>query len=1666
MANERDGNLGQLSGPPITISAHIRPQPDNSWFEVTVLRTHKLPRLETLWGKERRFYVTVTDGTITKKTTTVRSVEQAVEWNEGLDAFAVFPSTHITLSLYARRSIVGKDVLIGTHEIPLESQNEISFTLSNVDTSQPVTLYLTTNLSVNSRSTATHNNPITTQVGNFLATELTADTSVAPNSTEPMVSSTTERDDISIGNGTHDPPMAEMLPENALRGADDAVGVMNLYTTWQDAVGRIKWVMDTLSTVADLNPYAKMAWGILSMIPQTFLSQVQRDENIQALLITIHDAFDFAEEAGPLKNIESHSKQADILKLMLQHVCHCSDFIQSYAQDMQFWKRWLKNIGSPSDDKIAKLCDKLVQLRKAFLDHATVATEIKVLQILDHVDTLSKQISDLDLDGKMSEIPYKQSGMEADYLWGTRTDFLDYIVKWVDDPGSKRALVLFGQAGTGKSSIAHEIARRFRVMNRLSSYFIFLRGERSKHEDYLLFTTILHDLSNRYPSFKNALGKAIRDNKPLRAAKDYHTLFESLLLQPLKDIHTVGPILIIIDALDESGDATGRDGLHTFLAKNLAKLPPNFRILITSRPEVDIMLPFANASGKPYEIIHMDDSKLAARTKDDILIYLQEKLPMDTFRKHGNELAEKAEGLFQWAAVACGYINYPPRGLTKNDCIRALLKLSADHEELGQKLGPLYDLYKQVLEGYFESPIVRRRFQSVMGQLLAAFEPLSISSLTALRQYPLDDPDDDDSVVVIVRQLGSLLSNVTLADQTLPIVPLHTSFRDFLTDKKMADSFYHIDLGQAHRQLAHSCLGLMLHDLQFNICKLESSHLPNSKIPDLDTRINAYIPPALFYACCFWDDHLERLGFEQDLLVKLRSLFEEKFLFWLEVLSLKNFVAYATPALSTLQKWLASDQHHEAFSDEVKTFQELVIDASAFLRYFGMVIAKSAPHIYVSALPFAPLSSQVSRHYSSMFTNTLSVKLGQLSHWPAMEMVIPAGEQRICSVAFSQDGQRIVSGSSDKSVCIWNATTGVMEVRFTGHSDDVYSVAFSQDGRWIVSGSSDGTIRVWNATTGVMEGSPLIGHTGRVRCVAFSQDGQRIVSGSSDKSVRIWNATTGVMEGRPFTGHIGGVHSVAFSQDGQWIVSGSDDRTVCVWNARTGVMEGRPLTGHTDWVHSVTFSQDGQRIVSGSADSTICVWNARTGVMEGRPFTGHTEPINSVAFSQDGQWIVSGSDDQTIRVWNARTGVMEGRPFTGHTDWVHCVAFSQDGQRIVSGSSDATIRVWNATTRVMEGSPFFGYTDDVYSVAFSQDGQQIVSGSSDGAIRVWNTATGVMEGGPFTGHTHTVGSVALSQDGQRIVSGSHDWTICVWNVTTGLMEGRPLAGHTHMVCSVAFSQDGQWIASGSADGTICVWNTTMGVMEGSPFTGHTDWVHSVAFSWDGQWIVSGSADRTVCVWNARTGVMEGSPFTGHTDSVISVTFSQDGQWIVSASIDRTVRVWNTRTGVMEGRPLTGHTNWVRSVAFSQDGQQIVSGSDDGKICVWNSRTGVMEGRPLTGHTGHICSVAFLQDGQQIISGSKDGTICLWNTMRGKMAIAEPTGFTDQSRINSEGWIHGSEDELLVWIPNIHRVSLHRPSTLRVIGGHETCLDLSKFVHGPKWATCYNNQNIELEFSDN
>jgi WD40 repeat protein/energy-coupling factor transporter ATP-binding protein EcfA2 len=552
----------------------------------------------------------------------------------------------------------------------------------------------------------------------------------------------------------------------------------------------------------------------------------------------------------------------------------------------------------------------------------------------------------------------------------------------------------------------------------------------------------------------------------------------------------------------------------------------------------------------------------------------------------------------------------------------------------------------------------------------------------------------------------------------------------------------------------------------------------------------------------------------------------------------------------------------------------------------------------------------------------------------------------VLSVAFSPDGSRIVSGSYDKTMQLWDLQGNAIGQPFQGHTAQVNSVAFSPDGSRIVSGSWDKTMRLWDLQ-GNSIGQPFQGHEDRVNSVAFSPDGSRIVSGSRDKTMRLWDLQGNAI-GQPFQGHTDGVNSVAFSPDGSRIVSGSYDKTIRLWDLQGNAI-GQPFQGHESAVNSVAFAPDGSRIVSGSRDKTIRLWDLQGNAIE-QPFQGYEDHVNSVAFSPDGSRIVSGSA-AAIRLWDLRGNAI-GQPFQGHESAVSSVAFAPDGQRIVSGSWDKTLHLWDLQDLQGNaiGQPFQGHTAEVNSVAFAPDGSRIVSG--DKTLRLWDLQGNAI-GQPFQGHTDEILSVAFSPDGSRIVSGSWDKTMRLWDLQ-GNPIGQPFQGHTAEVNSVAFSPDGSRIVSGSRDQTMRLWDL-QGNSIGQPFQGHEDRVNSVAFSPDGSRIVSGSRDKTMRLWDLQ-GNPIGQPFQGHTAEVNSVAFSPDGSRIVSGSYDKTIRLWDLQSNAI-GQPFQGHESTVSSVAFSPDGSRIVSGSYDKTIRLWDLQGNAI-GQPFQGHEDRVWSVAF------------------------------------------------------------------------------------------------------------
>ncbi|KAJ7108177.1 WD40-repeat-containing domain protein, partial [Mycena epipterygia] len=315
------------------------------------------------------------------------------------------------------------------------------------------------------------------------------------------------------------------------------------------------------------------------------------------------------------------------------------------------------------------------------------------------------------------------------------------------------------------------------------------------------------------------------------------------------------------------------------------------------------------------------------------------------------------------------------------------------------------------------------------------------------------------------------------------------------------------------------CLQVLNRELQFNIGGLEDSRTLNADVEKLSDRIQTHISPHLMYAAQFWSDHLQDVDPDQEILSELKEFIEHHFLYWLEVLSLRDQVSIATRSLNIARK--------HAFGGGDASLENFIQDILKFVATFAPLIARSVPHIYISALPFAPRQSRIWQQFSSSFPKTLRCHGASTENWPNIQKELRGYPERIESIASSPDGKYIVSGSDDKTIRVWDSETGVLAGKFEGHTDRVNSVAFSPDSKWIVSGSKDNTVRVWDSETGMATGK-FTEHTRDVISVVFSPDGKWIVSGSKDQTIRLWDSETGMLS-RVFEGHRGGVTSVAFS---------------------------------------------------------------------------------------------------------------------------------------------------------------------------------------------------------------------------------------------------------------------------------------------------------------------------------------------------------------------------------------------------------------------------------------------------------------------------------------------------------------------------------------------------------
>lgn len=511
------------------------------------------------------------------------------------------------------------------------------------------------------------------------------------------------------------------------------------------------------------------------------------------------------------------------------------------------------------------------------------------------------------LDQYVAMLPYTKEAAfnsledqhEPVCLTNTRTEVLGHISQWIEGDDERCIFWLKGMAGTGKSTVARTVARKYhRVLLQGSFFFSRGGGNRSKAEQ--LVTTLARQLATNNPKAKEYIAEAVKDQLDIM---DHSLLdqWEHLVMGPLSriDKHFVpSPVLIIIDALDEcAGENDVRIILRVLAtARTLKNI--RIRVFITGRPEAHVSAGFNKISDTDREVfvLHQISRRLVDR---DIGLFFQNSLA-SIREEHSLEgdwpgsetilrLVENSSGLFIWASTACRYISKGRRASTTRKRVQHVANGFISGAGPEKHLDQIYttvlrDFALQDFDDEMEKEQSHNDLRAVLSAIVVLCSPLSMVSIAKLLKMPLVD------VKIILDNLQAILNIPT--DPNQPIRLHHPTIRDFLVNKqRCSDDEFWVDEQKTHLALGDSCLSLMSEMLKPNICGLDSPGAMCKDVPD--SHVKACIPPELEYACLYWAQHYQQTRILLPDAHPINEFFKKYFLSWLEVVHLLGKAAAA-----------------------------------------------------------------------------------------------------------------------------------------------------------------------------------------------------------------------------------------------------------------------------------------------------------------------------------------------------------------------------------------------------------------------------------------------------------------------------------------------------------------------------------------------------------------------------------------------------------------------------------------------------------------------------------------------------------------------------------------------------------------------------------------------------
>ena len=350
-----------------------------------------------------------------------------------------------------------------------------------------------------------------------------------------------------------------------------------------------------------------------------------------------------------------------------------------------------------------------------------------------------------------------------------------------------------------------------------------------------------------------------------------------------------------------------------------------------------------------------------------------------------------------------------------------------------------------------------------------------------------------------------------------------------------------------------------------------------------------------------------------------------------------------------------------------------------------------------------------------------------------------------------------------------------MKQVYKGHTAGVNAVGVTPDGKNIISGSSDKTLRLWDLDSGecirIFEG-----HEEDVKTLAILPDGNSFISGSKDCTLRLWDLSSGECL-KIFDDHSDDVNAVVVTPDGKSVVSGSSDCSLRLWDLHTGkcmrTYDEHPACNQMHYLNRLIRSSNYEfayhdYLVNLAHDVTYDSENCR--------FFGHADSVRSVTVTPNGKYIISGSNDNTLRLWNLRTGKclwLFGGRRGGIGTSVRAVLVSPDGSYAISGSSK--IQYWKISNKTIKRLIWWiihercnrrlrAHKDGVNAMTLTTNGRKIIVASSwEKNLKVYKLWSGRCIQ-TFTGHEKYINAADVTPDSHFAVTASEDTTLMLWDL--------------------------------------------------------------------------------------------------------------------------------------------------------------------------------------------------------------------------------------------------------------------------------------------------------------